>query len=173
MWQRPGRRAIAGAVLASFWNLPVVLALNLAAAHFGWWSFDARGGLLLGMPVDLYLAWVCLWGVVPALAFPKVPLVVVLAVALAADLVLMPAGTPVIRLGPNWLAGEMAGLLAGLLPAPLLARWTARDERLVGRAVLQIVAFSGLILFVLPLVVIDGTTGTWLNPARRPPGRSA
>jgi protein-S-isoprenylcysteine O-methyltransferase Ste14 len=167
-WRRPTARAVGGAVLASLWNLPVVLALHLAAMHFGWWQFDAHGGLLLGMPVELYLSWVWLWGAVLALAFPSLPLGAVLVVALAADLVLMPAATPVVRLGPAWMLGEIVGLIAGLLPGQLLARWTSRDERLAERAVLQVVAFTGLLLFVLPAIVIDGSGSTWLNPAARP-----
>ena len=168
VWRRPAARAVASAVLASAWNVPVVLALNLAAAYFGWWQFDARGGLLLGMPVELYLSWVWLWGAVPALAFPSLSLGAVMALALAADLVLMPAAAPVVRLGPVWLLGEAVGLLAGLLPGQLLARWTARDERLAGRAVLQVLAFTGLLLFVLPAIAIEGSGSRWLNPVARP-----
>lgn len=167
-WRRPTARDMAGAVLASLWNLPVVLALHLAAGHFGWWQFEAHGGLLLGMPVDLYLAWVWLWGAVFALAFPVLPLGAVLIVALAADLVLMPAAAPVVRLGPGWMLGELAGLLAGLVPGQLLARWTTRDERLAERALLQVLAFTGLVLFVLPAMVIEGSGGAWLNPAAHP-----
>jgi protein-S-isoprenylcysteine O-methyltransferase Ste14 len=167
-WRRPGARALAGAVLACLWNLPVVLALHLAARRFGWWEFDARGGLLLGMPVDLYLSWVWLWSVVPALAFRSLPLAVVMLLALAADLVLMPAAAPVVRLGPAWLTGELIGLFAGLLPGQLLARWTARGERLAARAVLQMIAFTGLLMLVLPAVVIEGSGGGWLNPGDRP-----
>ena len=167
-WRRPSRRAFSGAVLACFWNVPVLLALHLAATRFGWWEIDARGGLLLGMPVELYLSWAWLWGVIPALAFPSLSLFAVLLVALAADLVLMPAAAPVIRLGPTWLVGELVGLLAGLLPAQLLARWTARDENLVARATLQMLAFTGLLVFVLPAVVIEGSGGGWLNPMDRP-----
>jgi hypothetical protein len=122
LWRRPTARSIAGAVMASLWNLPIVLALHLAAAHFGWWRFDARGGLLLGMPVELYLSWACMWGAVPALAFPSLSLGGVIVIALAADLVLMPAAAPLLQLGPAWLVGEAIGLLAGLLPAQLLAR---------------------------------------------------
>ncbi len=123
-----------------------------------------RVGLLLGMPVDMYFAWACLWGTVPALAMPRVRLGVVIAVALAVDLVLMPAASPVVQLGHEWLAGELAGLFLCLLPAQLLARWTARDEHLVLRTVLQVIAFTGLMLFVLPAVVIEGTGGVWNNP---------
>jgi protein-S-isoprenylcysteine O-methyltransferase Ste14 len=167
-WRRPTARAVTGAMMAAVWNLPIVLALHLAAAHFGWWRFDARGGVLLGMPVDLYLSWVWLWSVAPALAFPSLPLAAVMGVVLAVDLVLMPAAAPVVHLGPLWLAGEIAGLLAGLLPGQCLARWTARDEHLVERAVLQVVAFSGLVLFLLPAVVIEGSGSAWWNPLTRP-----
>jgi protein-S-isoprenylcysteine O-methyltransferase Ste14 len=168
VWRRPTARAVAGAGLASLWNVPVVLALNLAAVHFGWWQFDARGGLLLGIPVDLFLSWVWLWGVVLALAFPSLPLGAVLVVAFAADVVLMPAATPVVRLGPWWMLGEVVGLLGGLLPGQLLARWTSRDERLAERAVMQGLAFTALLMFVLPAIVIAGSGGTWLNPTTRP-----
>lgn len=167
-WRPPSVRRVAGAVLACFWNLPVLLLIHVAAARFGWWEFDARGGLLLGMPVELYLAWAWLWGAAPALAFPALPLAAVVIVALGVDLVLMPAASPVLRLGPAWLVGEGIGLLVGLVPGQLLARWTARDERLTERAVLHALAFGGLLLFVLPAIVIEGSGGHWLNPLARP-----
>ena len=96
MWRRPGRRAFSGAVLAWFWNLPAVLALHLAADRLGWWNMKADGGVLLGMPVDVYLSWAWLWGAVPALAFPSLPIVLVAAIALAFDLALMPAAAPAV-----------------------------------------------------------------------------
>jgi protein-S-isoprenylcysteine O-methyltransferase Ste14 len=167
-WRRPTSRAMAGALLASLWNVPVVLALHLLAARARWWSFDASGGLLLGMPVDLYLSWVWLWGAVPALALPSAPLAAVIALALATDVVLMPAAAPLLHLGSGWLVGEAAWLVFGLLPGQLLARWTARDEHLIARAVLQIAAFSGLLLFVLPATVIAGSTSAWRNPLTLP-----
>ena len=83
VWRRPTSRAIAGALLACCWNLPVVLALNIAAIHEGWWQFDARGGLLMGTPVDLYLAWICLWGAIPTLAFHSLSMWSVIMIALA------------------------------------------------------------------------------------------
>ena len=168
LWRRPGPRAAAGALLACCWNVPAVLALHLAAAHAGWWWFDADGGLFMGMPVDLYLAWLLLWGASPSLACPSLPLWRVALVALAFDVVAMPAAAPVVRLGPAWLAGEAAGLIACLLPAQLLARWTANDAHLERRALLQITCFTGLLLFVLPAVAIEGSRTSWINPATRP-----
>jgi protein-S-isoprenylcysteine O-methyltransferase Ste14 len=167
-WRRPTRRAAGGAVLAFVWNLPAVLALNVLAARVGLWQFGASGGLLLGVPVDLWLAWAWLWGAVPALAFPSLPVAVILLIALGLDLILMPAAAPVVRLGPWWLAGEVIALVACLLPAQLLARWTARSERLLLRALLQVAAFSGLVAFVLPAVAIEGSGGRWASPLALP-----
>ena len=48
VWRRPSRRFIAGAMLAAAWNVPVVLGLHLLARRWGWWNFDAQGGLFLG-----------------------------------------------------------------------------------------------------------------------------
>ncbi len=166
--RRPRACVIGGAALAGLWNVPVLLALHLLATRAGWWWFDADGGLLLGMPVDLLLVWAWLWGVIPALAFSSWPISRVALIALAVDLVLMPAAAPVLTLGPTWLAGEAIGLLAGLVPGQLLARWTLRDERLVPRAVLQVIAFGGLLVFVLPAIAIDASGGAWLNPFSRP-----
>jgi protein-S-isoprenylcysteine O-methyltransferase Ste14 len=168
VWRRPPRRFAAGAMLAFAWNVPVVLALHLLALRCGWWRFDAQGGLFLGMPVDLYATWVCLWSVIPALAFPSAPLAVVAGFALVVDLVLMPAGAPVIQLGPHWLVGEAIGLAAGVVPGQLLARWTTRDTQLRARASLQAIAFSALLLFVLPAIAIAGSGTAWTNPAARP-----
>lgn len=167
-WRRPSPRVAAAATLAFFWNLPALLLLNVCAARAGWWRFDAAGGLLLGMPVDLLLAWSWLWGAVPTVAFPDAPLPLVAAGALALDLVLMPAASPVVRLGPSWLWGEAASIVFLLVPAQLLARWTARGDRLVARALLQVIAFSGLLLFVIPSIAIDGAGGGWVNPWSRP-----
>lgn len=166
--RKPDQRAWGGALLAAMWNLPVLLAVNLIAERAGLWHFDARGGLLLGMPVDLWLAWAWLWGAVPALAGPSIPLAAIVAIALAVDLVAMPAAAPVLRLGPGWLFGEAAGLLIALVPGQLLARWTMREVHLPWRALLQIGAFTGLILFLLPSVIITGSGSAWQNPFLRP-----
>jgi protein-S-isoprenylcysteine O-methyltransferase Ste14 len=174
LWRRPGHRAVVAAGLALAWNVPAILALQVLAMRAGWWDFDARGGLLLGMPVDLFLAWAWLWGVVPALVFRTQPIAAVVAIVLAFDLIAMPAASPVLRLGPHWWIGEAIGLVGVLVPGQLLARWTARDEHLEARAVLQVLAFSGIVMFVLPAVAIEGSASAmsgrrfWSNPFDRP-----
>ncbi|HJZ76143.1 MAG TPA: hypothetical protein VKE51_30620 [Vicinamibacterales bacterium] len=168
LWRRPDRRAWSAALLASLWNLPMLFALNVAADRAGWWHYDARGGLLAGVPVDLWLSWTWLWGAVPALACPSLPIAIVAALAVAVDLVLMPTAAPVIVLGRLWLTGDALGVVVALVPAQLLARWTARDERLAGRAVLQVIAFTGIVVVLLPVVAIEGSAAGWVDPIARP-----
>ncbi len=167
-FRRPGRTERAGLLLAFLWNLCGLAVLQLLARRLGWWAFSARGGLLLGMPVDLWLGWALLWGVIPALALPRFPLPGVLAVLLWLDLLLMPRGVPLLTLGPRWLMGETAGLLTCALPALLLARLT-RDRRLLPvRAFFQIALFAGLVLFLLPEIILEQTGGSWAPLLTRP-----
>ena len=129
LWRLPSRRTRAGILLAFAWNLSALLAINLLAAHFGWWRFYAQGGLLLGIPADLYIGWAVLWGAIPVLAFPRMRLLFLIALMLGVDLLLMPACAPVIQLGNRWLVGEAMALVIVLLPAQALARWTETDSR--------------------------------------------
>jgi protein-S-isoprenylcysteine O-methyltransferase Ste14 len=168
LWRRPAKRQMAGAFLAFAWNISAVLLLQVTATRVGWWSFDVHGGTLLGIPVDLFVEWAWLWGAIPALAFPSMRLSIVILFCLTFDAVLMPLGTPVIQVGQNWMIGEAIGLGIGLVPAQLLARWTARNEHLKERVVLQICAFTGLMLFVLPTVVITQSGSSWRFPLTIP-----
>ena len=168
LWRQPPAREATGAVLAALWHVPALLLLHVAAQRAGWWHFETEGGLLLGIPVDVLLAWAVIWGLVPALAFPRWPVSAVVALLLLFDALVMPLGAPVLRLGPSWLAGEAVGLLVCVVPAQYLARWTARDERLAARATLQALAFAGLTVFVLPAIAIEGTESAWVPPWTRP-----
>jgi len=168
VWRRPSPGAMRGAALAFFLNIPVVLAVSIAATQFGWWQFTATGGLFLGVPVDLLLSWAWLWSVVPFLAFPSCPLAAIAIIVIAADVILMPFGAPVITLGSRWLMGEAIGVVAGVVPGQLLARWTAHREHIGGRATLQAFTFGALVTFVLPAAIIQGSGTTWLNPIDLP-----
>jgi len=168
LWRQPSPRQRTAALLASLWNLAPLLVLHLLAAHFGWWRFEAEGGLFLGFPVDLYLGWVLLWGAIPALAFPQLHLAWVIAIMLILDLILMPAAWPVIQLGPGWLLGEAIGLGVCLLPAQQLARWTSDDRALPHRATLQVISFSSLLVWVLPTLILTLTGGSWEPLLARP-----
>jgi protein-S-isoprenylcysteine O-methyltransferase Ste14 len=168
LWARPSRRQAGAALASTCWTLPTLLALHMLATAHGWWRFDATGGTLMEMPVDLYIAWALLWGAFPALVLRAVPLPILAAGAFAVDLALMPAAAPVIRLGDSWLLGEGLALAAVLVPAQLLARWTADEQHLAARAALQALTFAGLVGFVVPTIAFEVTEGRWSLPDRVP-----
>lgn len=168
IWRRPDASRIAGAWLAFAWNVPLLFILHAIAIRVGWWSYDANGGLLLGLPVDLWLAWAVLWGPAIAIAMPRAPLWGVVAAALAIDLVAMPAAAPVVQLGSTWLVGEVVALITCLVPAQVLARWTATGRHLAWRASLQVVAFSLLLGVLLPVIAVEGSASAWVTPLNHP-----
>ena len=151
---RPNRKRMFPAALLGFvWTLPSLLAVQLLNLHFGWWRFNALGGLFRGMPVDLYLGWAVLWGILPILSFDETGIVWVSAVFFGIDLTLMPACYPVVALGHRWLIGEFVALGLVLVPAQLFARWTINDTHLKARALLHVLAAGGVFLFLIPEVV--------------------
>jgi protein-S-isoprenylcysteine O-methyltransferase Ste14 len=158
-WRRPSRALATGAMLATAWAAPALLALHVAAAGAGWWRYEAQGGLAAGMPVDLLIGWMLLWGAIPVLAFPRGPLVAPVATVLLLDTVLMPLAEPIVVLGDLWLAGELAGLLVVLVPGVVLARWTTEQRRLPHRVVLQVVLTGALLLWLVPLLALDSPAG--------------
>ncbi|MCA8924112.1 MAG: DUF393 domain-containing protein [Planctomycetes bacterium] len=160
-WRRGHRRRTLGGFLAAAWNAPALLALNVLAARVGWWRFEVEGGTLLGVPVDLWLAWCLLWGPLPALLLRRWPLPVVLGLLLGVDVLLMPWCAPVVVLGPGWLWGEALALAVCALPGLLLARWTRDDAQLGPRVLLLAGAFAGLTLGVVPAAVLQETGGSW------------
>src|SRR5690349_11551526 len=154
LWLQPSRRTAGGVYLATLWTLPSLFAVHALARSFGWWTFHFEGGDLFGMPADLLFGWALLWGALPALLLMRIPLTASVGIMIALDLVLMPLCAPVVQLGPYWLAGEAVAAAIVLIPAQLLARWTARDVHLGARVLLQIVLFTGLAIIGLPALVL-------------------
>jgi protein-S-isoprenylcysteine O-methyltransferase Ste14 len=166
-YRRPSRPRVAGAVLATAWNLAALLALNLIAMRNGWWTFDADTATVAAMPADLWVGWALLWGAVPLLAGTRrlLPIAVLL---IAADLVLMPLAEPVVVLGDAWLVGEALAVSTCLIPGLLLGHWTERNERLNARSTLQLLGFAGLLYFVLPTLIFTITGEGWSALLGRP-----
>lgn len=165
--RRPDRRRIGAVVLATAWNVAALFVVNLAAIRVGWWSFDVQSASVGGVPADLWFGWALLWGAVPLLVSIE-RLAPMGALLVAADLVLMPRGEPVVLLGSNWLVGEAIAVAVCLVPGLLLGRWTARREHVAARITLQMVAFSTLLYLVLPALVFTITGDGWEPLLARP-----
>lgn len=150
----------AGVLLACAWTGPTLLLLHVIATEAMWWTFAARGGLFAGMPFDLYLGWIVLWGAVPALAFQSLRMRYVVVIMATIDLIVMPLCEPIVRLGPSWWIGEAIALAFVLVPAQCLARWTITQTRLHRRVALQAIAFVGWMV-VLTIAIVQLTGGSW------------
>ena len=156
----PARRG-AAALLATAWSLPALLLVNVLATQLGWWTFAPARASILGVQVELLLGWMLLWGAAPVVLLHRLPLAAVVGLLALVDLILMPLTAPVVRLGDAWLVGEAVALAVVLVPAQLLARWTENQRNVNGRATLQAIAFTGLVLWVLPAVIIERGFASW------------
>lgn len=156
--QRTDRAGAGLAFIAAFVGIAAVHELALAA---GWYAFTPVAGAYRGLPVDAWLGWAVLWGPLPVLLRRWLPLPVALGLLLWLDLVSMPRLEVLVTLGPHWVHGEVAGLVAVALPAQLLGRWTADRSRLRARVALQLAVFTGLVLWLLPSVAFAVGDGSW------------
>ena len=66
-WRRPDRRLATAMLLACAWTAPALFIVHRIAMAAGWWTFGVADFTFAGIPVDLYLGWMLLWGAVPAL----------------------------------------------------------------------------------------------------------
>ena len=124
-------------------------------------ALRARRPGVAGLASGRYLGWLILWGPLAAIALPRLPLLWLAALAIGFDLLYMPRAEPLLTLGDGWLGGEALGVLACLLPAQLLARWTAADRQLKARVALQVIGFTGLLVGVIPTVALQQAGGEW------------
>jgi protein-S-isoprenylcysteine O-methyltransferase Ste14 len=144
------QRQVAALLAGVCWCLCSLLLLQVFNEQVLWWKFHATGGLLHGMPVDMFLGWTVLWGVLPLLILPRASVWIVLGIFFLLDLALMPACRPVVELSPRWLQGEAVALLLVLLPAVLFSRWSNEGTHLAYRSSLWAVTASSLLLFFVP-----------------------
>jgi protein-S-isoprenylcysteine O-methyltransferase Ste14 len=157
-------RLFAACLLSLLWavsGLLIVQRLNLLE---GWWGFSGDGILFRGMPLELYIGWVLLWGLVPQLLFSRLAVGWCAAAMIVVDLATMPLCGTVVRLGPQWLAGETVAAVLVLFPALYVARWTLEDSRLRLRAAMQVAMAGMLFLFVVPEIAFVARPGRGWEP---------
>jgi protein-S-isoprenylcysteine O-methyltransferase Ste14 len=166
--RQPSKKLVIGALLASLWSLTSLVALQSLVDYFHWWQFEAQGGVFFGIPVDLLVGWSLLWGAIPLFISIYLRLPVWLVIMLVFDLFFMPLCAPVLQLNKNWVIGELVFLIVCFVPAQLLGRWTIEGRKLFVRAFLQLICFSILFLFILPLIIFGQVGGDWKIMSTRP-----
>jgi protein-S-isoprenylcysteine O-methyltransferase Ste14 len=170
-WLRGRRpRLFAACLLSMLWTLPTLLILERWNAWAKWWSFPPSAVNFRDMPLELFLGWSVLWGLLPELLFPDLPLAASVAVMVAIDCLLMPLCTASVQLGLHWFAGEVIGVGLVLLPGLCLARWTRLNVHLSKRAALQLVISAMLFLFLFPEICFALRPAAGWTPLLAMPG---
>jgi len=145
-------------MLACAWNFVFLFLVHISLLDLNFWRYHVQGGLFLGIPFDLYLGWVILWGAVPLLCFPRLPIPMIVGIMALFDLVFMPLCAPVVELREPWLIGECYVLVYCLLPGLYLARFTEEDRQLGLRAFFQAITFAGMVFVLIPAIIEANTT---------------
>jgi protein-S-isoprenylcysteine O-methyltransferase Ste14 len=146
-------RRLAGCLLGFLWTTPALLVLQLINLRIAWWSFPITEIAIRGMPMELLIGWIILWGILPTLAFPRLSLRLVAAIMVTLDWIAMPLCGAVVHLNRSWLIGEAIAIAFVLLPGLCLARWTQQDTHLAFRASMQVATSGLLFLFLVPEAV--------------------
>lgn len=160
VWRQPRGRERTALLVALCWNGTALLLLQ-ALAGGRWWTFGegVEGGLIFGMPAEIWIGWTVLWGFFTLLS---TNLWVVVAAAVFVDIQLMPHLEPVLVLGPDWLLGEAVAVAVALVPACVLARLTAEQRATGWRAAGQVVWFWLAAFVLLPLIAeAQVENGAW------------
>jgi protein-S-isoprenylcysteine O-methyltransferase Ste14 len=158
-------RQFAACLLSVLWTVPSLLVIQRFNEYAGWWNFAPGSAVVFrGMPLELFLGWVLLWGLVPQLALPRLGIVWSAVVMVVMDCILMPTCTPAIHLTSHWLIGEAAAVAVVLIPALCIGEWTRENSLLPQRAAVQIATSGLLFLFLVPEIMFALRPGTGWAP---------
>jgi protein-S-isoprenylcysteine O-methyltransferase Ste14 len=156
-------RQFAACLLGILWAMPSLLAVQAINCRVGSWSFSGESPRIHSMPIECFVGWALLWGIVPQLAFPRLAIGWLATIMVAVDLVVMPLCGPLVRLGPHWLIGEVLVITVVLVPALLVARWTFDNTHLRARSAIQVVTSGMIFLYLLPEIAFALRPGAgWL-----------
>lgn len=157
-------RRFAACLLSLLWVASSLLAFQTLNGWAGWWIYSNSILRLGGMPLDAFAGWLLLWGLVPQIAFPRLPIAVGAALMVSFDLLAMPFCSEIVHLGARWMIGEYCAAVFILLPALCIARWTERNTHLRLRAAMQTVIAGMVFLYLLPEIVFSIKPGIGWAP---------
>ncbi len=144
------RRLFAACLLGVLWVAPALIIVQRFNLLAGWWQFSDAAFMFRGIPLEFYLGWAVLWGILPHLAFHRLHVFLCAVIFVAADLILMPLCRPAIQLGPHWLIGEFVAVILVLAPGLCIGRWTLEDSHLRLRAAVQVAIAGMVFLYLVP-----------------------
>lgn len=159
----PQRRWVGG-LLAHVWTFNIRMLAQAGAVAAGLWSFAGSGPQLYGVPIDGVMALALTLGFWVNVVAPRWPWPLLLAVDVILSLLCLPFAT----LNAGMLAPLLAISALSVLPARLLARWTADDRAVYGRSLLQAGAWTLALFWLLPSILMTATGQSWDVLTARP-----
>ncbi|GED97730.1 methyltransferase family protein [Gordonia crocea] len=163
----PRRRG--AAVLALVWNLIGLAGVNAVAVSAGWWRFADGGPAVVGVPVDLLVAWAVAWSMIPVLGARWLPLPYSLVALVLVDVYGMSALAPAVVLRADWWWGELLAVSTCLVPGAVLAGLTVRRRALGVRVGMQVLLFTAVLFAAIPVLGRAagqrGPVARWADPA--------
>src|SRR5882757_3237686 len=148
-------RRFAACLLSLLWVAPSLLAFQALNGWAGWWIYSHGVLRLGGMPLDAFVGWLLLWGLVPQIAFPRLPIALSAALMVSFDLLVMPFCSETVHLGARWMIGEFCAAVFILLPVLCIARWTESNTHLRLRVAMQMAIAGMVFLYLLPEIVFS------------------
>jgi protein-S-isoprenylcysteine O-methyltransferase Ste14/predicted DCC family thiol-disulfide oxidoreductase YuxK len=154
---RPNKKSATGLLYATTWIAALLPWCDLAAVHWGFWSYQVNDFRIGKMPLTAYFGWVIAWGLLAPLLSEvcgKKPWLAIVALVIL-DLRTMPEMFPVLHLSQQWWVAEIAIALLLLVPAVFFAQWTASSENTPLRCAMLAPAFGGIFIG-MPLLLLGG-----------------
>ncbi|MCW2389596.1 protein-S-isoprenylcysteine O-methyltransferase Ste14 [Sphingobium sp. B11D3B] len=159
---RTDQRKIVGGLFSFLYGFAMIFVTHQLALDLGWWRYGGKVLMVMGMPADIWIGGALLFGPVMYFAFPTVkPLFLVLPIIIGLHGTIFSSLSPLVEAGPYWFPGVILVFLVAHIPAIYLARWTAREENLPGRAALLAVGYGFLAFLVLPSLIMHAMGGSW------------
>ena len=160
-WLQPPRGRELGAVLtAGAWIAIVIGAIHQPALAHGAWSYQAIGGIVLGIPLDVWIGWASLW-LLPVLVWrDRIPVIAMVLAALWLDLLFVPRLYPLVALGPTWIPWDLFTIGLACVPAWWGVRWSRAGIHPGIRAALQSACYLAISLWMIPSIALG--EGPWV-----------
>jgi len=153
-------REYTAALFAFIWQFQSALILNILLMQQGIWFFTINHSLFYGVPVELLLGQAVLLGAVNFIWLGRKSIILQSLFA-AVFLFLIYKCSAIVTSTSLWWLGIIVMMLLSVIPSLLLAAWTATDQRIYLRSLLQNSCWACLLLWLFPSMVLENTENSW------------
>ncbi len=139
---------------AMLWTTFTLGIINYCAVENNLWYFISETPLVINIPFDLFFVWIVLWSILPVYLFRGKHTLIILLSLFWLDLALMPEleHLGMLKLGDNWIMGEITLMFLVWLPSYLWAGFYYRRTHLKYRTLFQVLTMTILLFIIIPFI---------------------